>query len=222
MIWSACNHPLLVTKDYKKDLAAVESQASKKGSETDANDLLAAFSQMGITGKCQMCTMEFVHFKFKILGGVLTPFDSIGPHNAGEGKWSGHCEACIPLAKQAQLAESEHPSSAKIRMILKLLKDIDKRSESTEKTIIFSQFTSMLDLVEPFLKEKGIRFVRCELLPDRLYDVHTDRALDDGSMSPADREAALAKIKNNAAIRVILISFKSGNTGKHLGGENVL
>lgn len=47
-----------MTKDYKKDLEAVESQASKKGSEADANDLLAAFSQMGITRKCQMCTME--------------------------------------------------------------------------------------------------------------------------------------------------------------------
>jgi SNF2 family DNA or RNA helicase len=210
-----------VTKDYKKDLDAVDSQASKKGSEADPNDLLAAFSQMGLIRKCQMCTMELVYFKFKKCGGVLTPFDSFGPHNAGEGKWSDYCKTCIPLAEQALLAEREHPSSAKIRMILKLLRDIDQRSESTEKTIIFSQFTSMLDLIEPFLKEKGIRFVRCELLPDWLCDIDTDRALDDGSMAPTDREAALTKIKNNAAIRVILISFKSGNTGKHLGGENV-
>ncbi|KAF7762156.1 hypothetical protein Agabi119p4_8749 [Agaricus bisporus var. burnettii] len=180
----ACNHPLLVTKDYKKDLEAVESQASRKGSEADANDLLAAFSQMGITRKCQMCTMD------------------IGPHIAGEGKWSNHCKTCIPLAEQAQLVENEHPSSAKIRMILKLLNDIDERSQSTEKTIIFSQFTSMLDLIEPFLKEKGVR------------------PLDDGSMSPADREAALARIKDNAAIRVILISFKSGNTGLNLTACN--
>lgn len=58
----ACNHPLLVTKDYKKDLEAVESQASKKDSEADADDLVAAFGQMGVTRKCQMCTMESVHF----------------------------------------------------------------------------------------------------------------------------------------------------------------
>ena len=46
-------------------------------------------------------------------------------------------------------------------MILKLLKDIDARGER-EKTIIFSQFTSMLDLIEPFLRKEGIKFVRCK------------------------------------------------------------
>jgi SNF2 family DNA or RNA helicase len=32
-----------------------------------------------------------------------------------------------------------------------------------EKTIVFSQFTTMLDLIELFLKDAGITFVRCEL-----------------------------------------------------------
>ena len=48
-------------------------------------------------------------------------------------------------------------------MILKLLNEIDERSGNEEKTIIFSQFTSMLDLIEPFLNEKGVKYVRCEL-----------------------------------------------------------
>lgn len=62
----ACNHPLLVSKDYKKDLEAVESQASKKDSEADADDLVAAFGQMGVAApKCQMCTMEYVHSSSK-------------------------------------------------------------------------------------------------------------------------------------------------------------
>ncbi|KXN88440.1 hypothetical protein AN958_07346 [Leucoagaricus sp. SymC.cos] len=181
----ACNHPLLVTRDYKKDLEAVDSQASKKGSEADADDLAAAFGQMGVTRKCQMCTTE------------------LNSGNAGAGKWSGHCVDCVPLAEQAELAERERPTSAKIRMILKLLKDIDDRSDSKEKTIIFSQFTSMLDLIMPFLKEKGIRFAR--------YD---------GSMNPVEREAALAKIKNNPEMRVILISFKAGSTGLNLTACN--
>jgi SNF2 family DNA or RNA helicase len=33
-------------------------------------------------------------------------------------------------------------------------------------------------------------------------------------MNPVDREAALAKIKNDSDVRVILISFKAGSTGK--------
>ena len=44
---------------------------------------------------------------------------------------------------------------------MKLLKEIEDRGEG-EKTIIFSQFTSMLDIIEPFLKAQGIRYVRCK------------------------------------------------------------
>jgi SNF2 family DNA or RNA helicase len=84
--------------------------------------------------------------------------------NAGADEWSTHCRGCVPLAKEAQRAERDRPSSAKIRKILQLLKEIDERSEGEEKTIIFSQFTSMLDLIEPFLNEKGIKYVRCELV----------------------------------------------------------
>src|ERR1700679_1533248 len=84
--------------------------------------------------------------------------------NTGADEWSTHCRGCVPLAKEAQRAERDRPSSAKIRMILQLLKEIDERSQGEEKTIIFSQFTSMLDLIEPFLSEKGIKYVRCELV----------------------------------------------------------
>ena len=41
---------------------------------------------------------------------------------------------------------------------------IDERSEGVEKTIIFSQFTTMLDLIEPFLDAQGIKHVRCSSL----------------------------------------------------------
>lgn len=42
-----------------------------------------------------------------------------------------------------------------------ILKTIDERSEGVEKTIIFSQFTTMLDLIEPFLDAHDIKHVRC-------------------------------------------------------------
>lgn len=48
--------------------------------------------------------------------------------------------------------------------MLEILKDIKERSGGVEKTIVFSQFTSMLDLIEPFLKEEGVKYVRCELI----------------------------------------------------------
>ena len=47
-------------------------------------------------------------------------------------------------------------------MLLKLLNDVEERSEKKEKTIVFSQFTSFLNLIEPFLKKTGVAYVRCE------------------------------------------------------------
>ena len=81
------------------------------------------------------------------------------------------CDALVATGRRKSLtfprsagvaATNLPPSSAKIRKILELLGDIEERDEE-EKTIIFSQFTSMLDLIEPFLKAEGIKYVRCKL-----------------------------------------------------------
>jgi SNF2 family DNA or RNA helicase len=42
-------------------------------------------------------------------------------------------------------------------------RDEDGNKIPPEKTIIFSQFTTMLDMVEPFLLHAGIRYTRCQL-----------------------------------------------------------
>ncbi|KAJ7172070.1 SNF2 family DNA-dependent ATPase [Mycena filopes] len=182
----ACNHPCLVSKDYKKDMDAVDprekkSANSSEAGDVDGDDLAAAFGSLNVaTRKCQVCMQEM---------------DSR--------RSEAYCSDCAPLAMQANKEDAEHNSSAKIRMIIKLLGDIEERSGGEEKTIIFSQFTTMLDLVEPFLKEEGVRYVR--------YD---------GSMKPVDREAALTKIKKSQTTKVILISFKAGSTGLNLTACN--
>jgi SNF2 family DNA or RNA helicase len=60
-----------------------------------------------------------------------------------------------------EAASREKPlgSSAKIRQLLQILEPIRERGE---RTIVFSQFTSFLDLLGPFLKSNGISFVRCK------------------------------------------------------------
>lgn len=58
----ACNHPLLISKDYKQDMDAVEPSSAKKGTdgaEADGDDLAAAFDQLGVTKRCQVCTIEY-------------------------------------------------------------------------------------------------------------------------------------------------------------------
>jgi SNF2 family DNA or RNA helicase len=55
------------------------------------------------------------------------------------------------------------PYSTKIRKMLQLLKSVEERSGGKEKTIIFSQFTSFLNILEPFLQDAGFNYVRCGL-----------------------------------------------------------
>jgi len=89
--------------------------------------------------------------------------------NSSNSQVENHCDDCSVFAVKARQQSVGRPDSAKIRKILELLKQIDERSENADKTIIFSQFTSMLDLIEPFLRDKGIRFVRCELCFKQLF-----------------------------------------------------
>lgn len=170
---TACNHPCLVSKDYKKDMDAVDPKA-KAGSSTgtneagdvDGDDLAAAFGALNVaTRKCQVCMQEYV----SSCVAFYSPYEpvlntsffprSIDSRNMTAGE--AYCIDCAPLAIQAKMEDDDRNSSAKIRMILKLLREIDERSDGEEKTIIFSQFTTMLDLIEPFLREEGIRYVRC-------------------------------------------------------------
>lgn len=153
---------------------------------------------------------------------VLYLYDRLDSRNTGAEEHNIYCLDCVPLAiAAAEVAEEGGtPDSAKIRMILRLLREIDERSNGEEKTIIFSQFTSMLDLIQPFLDKNGIKYVRCafflSLLSRFLVVLRIDFetfSVDDGSMSRADREYTLSKIKKSKSTRVVLISFKAGSTG---------
>ncbi|PSS03487.1 SNF2 family N-terminal domain-domain-containing protein [Coniella lustricola] len=86
-------------------------------------------------------------------------------------------------------------SSAKIREMIKIL----EREVHQHKFIIFSQFTSMLDLVEPYLDTKRFKYAR--------YD---------GSMKNDAREESLHRLRNNAQTRILLCSLKCGSLGLNL------
>lgn len=95
--------------------------------------------------------------------------------------------------EEAQLATII--TSTKITHLLKILgKEADEH-----KFIVFSQFTSMLDLIEPFLRQQGFKFTR--------YD---------GSMKNDMREASLSKLRNDKNCRVLLCSLKCGSLGLNL------
>ncbi|KAH9034929.1 SNF2 family N-terminal domain-containing protein [Lactarius hengduanensis] len=192
----ACNHPSLVSKDYNTDREAIESRPAPKDDDED-EELTTMFQELGVSKgkKCQLCQ------------------DELTSENIS--KDGHHCQGCVDLTRRvnrkSQSKEKDSnlpPGSAKIRKLLELLEEIDAREDedgepAEEKTIVFSQFTTMLDLIELFLKDAGISFAR--------YD---------GSMSKDKREASLDQIKNNKRIKVILISFKAGSTGLNLTACN--
>jgi SNF2 family DNA or RNA helicase len=95
--------------------------------------------------------------------------------------------------EEAQLATMV--TSTKITHLIQILgKEI-----AEHKFIVFSQFTSMLDLIEPFLRQKGFKFTR--------YD---------GSMRNDHREASLSKLRNDKNCRILLCSLKCGSLGLNL------
>jgi SNF2 family DNA or RNA helicase len=89
-------------------------------------------------------------------------------------------------------------SSAKIDKTMEILRKIYEE-DPTEKTLIFSQFTSMLDLFSVPLEDAKVGYQR--------YD---------GSMSATDRADAVLDFMENDNTRVMLVSLKAGNAGLNL------
>lgn len=85
--------------------------------------------------------------------------------------------------------------SAKIRNLLEIL----HKEAQEHKFIVFSQFTSMLDLIEPFLDKDGFKYAR--------YD---------GSMKNELREESLHALRNDKKTRLLLCSLKCGSLGLNL------
>jgi SNF2 family DNA or RNA helicase len=130
---------------------AVDSDELKLAVD-DADDLADLLGGLGVDKgkKCEMCYTTWVMV-------IIVLSDSL---QNGESK---RCAECVPLANDPSNGDDDRPlESSKIRMLLKLLAEVETRSQRREKTIVFSQFTSFLNLVEPFLREAGVRFVRCE------------------------------------------------------------
>lgn len=126
----------------------------------------------------------------------------INPSSSGEEETSARSSGLKsePETDDDTESSSSHrqPSlidSAKIRHLLKIL----RHESAKHKFIVFSQFTSMLDLIEPFLYKQRLVFTR--------YD---------GSMRNDHREASLERLRNDPKTRILLCSLKCGSLGLNL------
>ncbi|KAH0565486.1 hypothetical protein GP486_001111 [Trichoglossum hirsutum] len=126
-------------------------------------------------------------------------------NSEGGGEWIGDEDTSVE-GEEGDEEEEDYDSSdeaeisklvisTKTEYLLKIL-----HKETLEhKFIVFSQFTSMLDLIEPFLKRDGFNYTR--------YD---------GSMRNDQREASLDRLRNSRSCRILLCSLKCGSLGLNL------
>ncbi|CCK68591.1 DNA repair protein RAD16 KNAG_0B01440 [Huiozyma naganishii CBS 8797] len=89
-------------------------------------------------------------------------------------------------------------SSTKIEALVEELYKL-RSKEKTIKSIVFSQFTSMLDLVEWRLRRAGFKTVKLQ-----------------GSMSPTQRDQTIKYFMNNIRCEVFLVSLKAGGVALNL------
>jgi len=89
-----------------------------------------------------------------------------------------------------------HTAAGSSKLTL-LMETLDSVIAEGHKALVFSQWTSMLDLTEPHLREAGIAFLRL-----------------DGSTR--DRAAVVRGFQDDAGPPVLLISLKAGGTGLNL------
>ena len=92
--------------------------------------------------------------------------------------------------------------SAKTQALLTHLKAIRRANPST-KSVVFSQFTSFLDLIEPALTRDHIPFLRF-----------------DGSMNQKARAATLTEFTESKKGSVLLLSLRAGGVGLNLTCAN--
>ncbi|KAI0471892.1 DNA repair protein RAD16 [Xylariaceae sp. FL0804] len=89
-------------------------------------------------------------------------------------------------------------SSSKIELLVHELHHL-RSDNASHKSIIFSQFTTMLQLVEWRLRRAGITTVML-----------------DGTMTPAQRQASIEHFKNNVDVECFLVSLKAGGVALNL------
>lgn len=89
-------------------------------------------------------------------------------------------------------------SSTKIEALLEELYKL-RSDRQTIKSIVFSQFTSMLDLIEWRLKRAGFQTVKLQ-----------------GSMSPTQRDNTIRHFMENTNVEVFLVSLKAGGVALNL------
>ncbi|ORZ12900.1 SNF2 family N-terminal domain-domain-containing protein [Lobosporangium transversale] len=120
--------------------------------------------------------------------------DPKGKGKASDDESSRHPDILPPIPVPEEL--ETWISSSKTDKMIEIVRSVQAKGE---KIIVFSQFTSLLTLMERPLRDEGIKFLR--------YD---------GAMRPEQRNEAIIRMTNDPTIPLMLISLKCGSLGLNL------
>ncbi|MCO5557474.1 hypothetical protein L7F22_011039 [Adiantum nelumboides] len=103
----------------------------------------------------------------------------------------------VPTESRFQIdVEKNWKESSKVTA---LMQELEALQSSKVKSVVFSQWTAFLDLLEIPLKRKNIKFLRL-----------------DGTLSQQQRESVLHTFKSDPTTEVLLLSLKAGGVGINL------
>lgn len=150
---------------------------------------------------CRSC-LDDVYLEQPICPECRTPFELDELIDATTGK-------LVIALEEEEFADkfsipSQITSSAKVEALVADIKRLRKEDE-TMKCIVFSQWTTMLSLIEKRLEPEGWQSVRL-----------------DGSMSREKRSQALRRFKTDSAVFIFLASLTAGNLGINLTVANTV
>jgi superfamily II DNA or RNA helicase len=110
---------------------------------------------------------------------------------------------CRMAANGTILVDKEKPNwSSKLERIAGLFDDV--AAEEGRKVVLFSEWTTMLDLIEPILEERGLEYVRL-----------------DGSVPQKRRQELVETFQTQPSCRVF-ITTNAGSTGLNLQAANTV
>ncbi|KAK6278867.1 hypothetical protein POUND7_019134 [Theobroma cacao] len=216
-----CNHPFLVMSRADSQQYSHLNKLARRFLETlphsvspDQNAPTRAYIEEVVDGirrgenrECPIC-MESADDP------VLTPCAHRMCRECLLSSWRtptvGLCPICRTVLKKSDLItcptdskfrvdiEKNWKESSKVSKLLECLERI-RRSGSGEKSIVFSQWTSFLDLLEIPLRRRGIGFLRF-----------------DGRLVQKQRENVLKEFRETGEKMVLLMSLKAGGVGLNL------
>ncbi|KKA27352.1 hypothetical protein TD95_003199 [Thielaviopsis punctulata] len=160
-------------------------------------------------GPCQVCSSVVSATFVSLYKSKLSP-----EHNGvkgGESTTISNSSSSATLSaatKRAERLQAYRGPSTKVRALLEDLlaskaKSLAAPSEPPYKSVVFSGWTSHLDLIQVALDDAGLKYVRL-----------------DGTMSRAMRSAAMEAFREDPSVDVILVSISAGGLGLNLTAGN--